>query len=410
MFLDKKKMNHSFSEMIIKILHKKTFINSWKKTRWKEKPIVIYGENGQGKTHLAEYILKDMSFLTINSDFKNDYKDLSEYISENLKKKSIKMMFQQSSIKSIIFDDLNLINETNKKLFKEIVEFSKKEIMNPIIYIFGKISKKQFKIIADKCFPINISLSKENISCLTENFIIEKSLSDEKMKQLLIKSGYNFHNIKSNLHFYKTEFEDISNDTLLKNESPKFYDELFIGDYDYIFRSCYSDSDIITLNILENYNEYIFSYPKIKDSQKLSMISNNYHDYCLGDHMMTKLHSSHDWFLLNHIIHVSVLRPVINLKPFLRKNPVIHYNKYISKSINYIYMEKIRNNNSIQIHSLSHIFSLFLNYKENKDIIQEYMDKYNITIEILKKLYNTMNDIYPSVKLKYYKNKEAPLY
>ena len=299
---------------------------------------------------------------------------------------------------------------THDSINYRTVFHNKIEIMNPIIYIFGKISKKQFKIIADKCFPINISLSKENISCLTENFIIEKSLSDEKMKQLLIKSVYNFHNIKSNLHFYKTGFKDISNDTLLKNESQKFYDELFTGSYDYIFRSCYSDSDIITLNILENYNQYIFSHPKIKDSEKLSMISRNYHDYCMGDHMMTKLHFSHDWFLLNHIIHVSVLRPVINLKPFLRKNPVIHYNKYISKSINYIYMEKVRKTRDIQTHSLSHIFSLFLNYKENKDIIHEYMDKYNITIEILKKLYNTMKDIYPSVKLKHYKNKASLLY
>ena len=401
-------MNHSFSEMMIKILHKKTFINSWKKARWREKPIVIYGENGQGKTHLAEYILKDMSFLTVNSDFQN--KSLSEYISIHLKKKSIKMMFQQDSMKSIIFDDLTLINETDKKLFKEITEFSKQEITNPIIYIFKTISKKQFKFIADKCFPIDISLSKENISCLTKKFMTDKLFSDETMNQLIVKSRYNFHNIKSNLHFYKTGFKDISNDTLLKNESQKFYDELFTGSYDYIFRSCYSDSDIITLNILENYNQYIFSHPKIKDSEKLSMISRNYHDYCMGDHMMTKLHFSHDWFLLNHIIHVSVLRPVINLKPFLRKNPVIHYNKYISKSINYIYMEKVRKTRDIQTHSLSHIFSLFLNYKENKDIIHEYMDKYNITIEILKKLYNTMKDIYPSVKLKHYKNKASLLY
>ena len=59
--------NHS--EYIIKLLHKKNVIRDWTSGKYKQKPIIIYGSSGTGKTSLANYILKDFTKITINLDF-----------------------------------------------------------------------------------------------------------------------------------------------------------------------------------------------------------------------------------------------------------------------------------------------------------------------------------------------------
>ena len=52
------------SEHILHILHKQHICEDWIK-KYKEKPIVIIGGKGCGKTRLAEYILRDFTKIYI---------------------------------------------------------------------------------------------------------------------------------------------------------------------------------------------------------------------------------------------------------------------------------------------------------------------------------------------------------
>ena len=137
------------SEYIIKLLHKKNVVRDWISNKYKENPIIIYGVSGTGKTSLANYILKDFTKITINLDFCKSGKPLNEYLDMSLYKKSITMMFDNKNTnKAILFDDLNYIQEYDKKLFKQIIDFSKKKIKDhPIIYIFNHINHKNIQQI-----------------------------------------------------------------------------------------------------------------------------------------------------------------------------------------------------------------------------------------------------------------------
>ena len=76
------------SEYVLKLLHKKTFINQWINGKYKEKPLIIYGDAGIGKTSLANYILKDFIKVEINIDFCKAKQRLQEYLNLSLYKKS----------------------------------------------------------------------------------------------------------------------------------------------------------------------------------------------------------------------------------------------------------------------------------------------------------------------------------
>ena len=54
------------SEYILEILRKEDFIHQWIQGKYKEKPLIIYGCNGVGKTSLANYILQSFIKIEIN--------------------------------------------------------------------------------------------------------------------------------------------------------------------------------------------------------------------------------------------------------------------------------------------------------------------------------------------------------
>ena len=132
----------SRSEYVLKSIHKKRFVNDWINGKYKEKPIIIYGDAGTGKTSLANYIIQSFVKIEVNIDFSKTNKSLFSFLDLSLYKKSITMMFEEVKSKAIIYDDLKYIQENDKSLFKQIIEFSKKKISYPTIYIFNNINHK----------------------------------------------------------------------------------------------------------------------------------------------------------------------------------------------------------------------------------------------------------------------------
>ena len=73
------------------------------------------------------------------------------------------MMFSQNNVyKALLIDDITTIQKSDKKLYKSIINFSKKKVKdNPIIYIFDKINHKSLVNLKKNSFQMNICLSKK---------------------------------------------------------------------------------------------------------------------------------------------------------------------------------------------------------------------------------------------------------
>jgi len=106
------------SEYILHILHKKKVCNEWIQSKYTEKPIIIFGDTGCGKTCLANYLLRDFTTVYINSDNCRTTPSLTNFLNDSLYKKSITMLFKKKRpYKSLIFDDLDYIRKNDKHLF-----------------------------------------------------------------------------------------------------------------------------------------------------------------------------------------------------------------------------------------------------------------------------------------------------
>ena len=58
----------------------KKLLKKWIKEDYKNKPLCIYGENGIGKTRLANTILSEYKIINIDVDFIKTNKNLYEYL------------------------------------------------------------------------------------------------------------------------------------------------------------------------------------------------------------------------------------------------------------------------------------------------------------------------------------------
>ena len=110
------------SDYILHLLNKKKFCDEWIQSKYKQKPIIIMGPPGSGKTKLAEYILKEFTQIYIGTENIKQIRNFTEYLNDILFKKSITMLFNSKNhYKSIIFDDLELIKNNDKQLFQSII-------------------------------------------------------------------------------------------------------------------------------------------------------------------------------------------------------------------------------------------------------------------------------------------------
>ena len=143
----------------------KKLLMKWIKEDYQKKPLCIYGKSGLGKTSLANVLLKQYKIINIDVEFIKNDSDFKEYIDLSLGKKNICMMFsketQKQIYKSILFDDIHIIQQLDKNLFKNIIQWIKqinKYKNNPIIFILTDqcIQKKTFKAIVDNSYCIEV--------------------------------------------------------------------------------------------------------------------------------------------------------------------------------------------------------------------------------------------------------------
>ena len=387
-------MDDKLCQDLLHILHKETFIKHWINKDYKTKPLLIYGNSGIFKSTLADYIIKDYSNIKIDIEFCKSKISFNEYIERSLNKYSIKMMFKDNkyNIKSLIIDDLDYIyNE--KKLFNQIIDwiYNLNNYKIPIIFIINDI--KLLKKIDGIFYKLHIKLKDHEYNFFCETYFLnELKNKNINIKELLKKSNYNFNSLKNNLLFHKSKISNIQNYLCEEKNTINTLYKILNNDYsiDELIIICSYNRQIISFNILENLSNI---------TNNINIIDKIYYNQVLYDNLY------YDKLIFNDINYIyTIIYPIYllkNVKLFLKKELI--YNKYISKSIIYIYNSKIFNFNDIII--------LYLYIKNNyekldKNRINELFDIYLVKKEKLikfSKLYNyfNKNDINNIIKLIY---------
>lgn len=365
------------SEHVVKLLHKKNFINQWIKGKYKDKSLIIYGSPGIGKTSLANYILRDFIKIEINIDFCKSGKSLIDYLNLSLYKKSITMMFEKEKKKALLFDDLKYIQENDKSLFKQVLDFSKNKNLNfPVIYIFNTVTHKLVQTIYNKTFPIHISFNKNLFTSMVQNYYDDNDRID--YLELSEKSNFNFHNIQINIQLYKENTNKIHTYRKREDELSHYIKKIYKIDcikdlYNYII----SDYNTISLNILDNCHNWIFQYKKLSYYKKIILLLNIYNSYCISDNHHILLQRNNDWDLIDHVIMNSSVFPMRYLSLSKIKIEEIVYNKYLSRSIIYTHNNKILDSNYLNYKILECLYSVALHSNTNK--LKEICSYYNVS-------------------------------
>lgn len=375
-------MNNDFSIDILKIIQKKTFIEQWKRVKYKEKPIIIFGKNGQGKSLLADYILNDTKNIKIDIDFCKNKKNFNHFLNESFYKKTITMMFNNNkkndNRKSLIIDDLNYIQQNDKILFKSIVDWfknDKKRNNYKIIIIVNRLTNKYINLIYKRCFPINIDLSEKDIF-----FLVNKYISKNIPKSLFKNTDNNLTLIKNHIKFYNN-LDDININIDKENEDTIFLMNNIIksNNIKYIYRNSVNDYSILALNFLENLDKI-----KIKKKDLLYI----YESIIYGDYIYTNIYNNGYWDIIYHIITFNVYIPSVIYKKYFRKNLNLEYNKYLSHSIIYTHNSKLLSQNLYNVNDIFNFYILFTKYNNSKSENKKY-----ITDEINNLIYEKNLDI-----------------
>lgn len=372
----------------------KKLLTKWIKEDFHKKPLCIYGKTGLGKTSLANILLKEYKIINIDIEFIKNDSEFNEYIDLSLGKKNICMMFskekQKQIYKSILFDDIHIIQQLDKNLFKNIIKWVKKIEKyknNPIIFILTDLcfQKKTFRDFFDISLCIEIKYTDKQYYKLVTKLLNEKKLfiSINHTQNIIKKSGKNINNIKSNINILKDNKNSEDIQIIKENDFTGGLNEIMLKilneeyDINNILSLTYSDYNIISLNLLDNL------YKFFNQKNFLKNYSDIYKSICIGDKYNSEMIVDHHYELLEHVIINQILYPIFKIKQNYNKSiKEINYNKYISKSIYYIsnYNTFIKNNiimDNIYYELFLYDYSIDIKKYIDKKILEKYIKIYN---------------------------------
>ena len=383
------------SEHILRILHKKELCNEWIQSNYKQKPMVIYGGNGCGKTNLAHYIFKNYTTIHIHSDNSRSITNLHTFLNDSFYKKSITMLFdtRKNNYKSLIIDDLEIIKQNNKQLFKSIISFSKKTNReNPVIYIINSLLDKDIRSLYENCYPIHIDIPHKELYMIVRNFFVTDKKHLSYIKHIVNKCHSNFHSIQSNLLFH-TKKETILSYEKKEQDKILFYNQLMEQtDINQIIRMVSHDYTVISLNILENFIPLILQSSLCMED-KIKMIHKIYIYNCFSDYISQKyiVHSNTHFDEIN--IFLNTVVPVYSLQKIQPCLQTFQYTKTISKCIIYTHHRKLMDSISITYMDIFILFCMF--YKKYPlSSIQTYIQRTQITKKVMFKFMKYYEGLY----------------
>lgn len=345
----------------------KEIISEWKSR--KDKPLLINGESGMGKSSLAKELLKEYHIIEITTEHIKYSGDIIDYIKSSLFKKDILMMCSHNHYKGLLIDDFHYFIKQDKTNAIKLITFIKTiSINHPVIIICNNITHKLYNQLKDISYIIICKLS---------NRLCKKIFNKTYDKKKHIDCD-NLHDFKTTLNGFNIHIDKVySINSLLEK---LLYDR---GTVNSRYLVCSSDYNILSLNILENSDKILRNFNTLYDIYK---------SICIYDMLQTKYidkYVPYDIYILYSCIIPSY---------YVRKNRVYKkisftYNKYISRSL-------------IQIHNQSLLSSF--NYLEllNLLYIHKLKDKKKQILSIINKNEYNKNTLFKQVKVyNYFFNK-----
>jgi hypothetical protein len=356
-------------------------INSWYDTF--DKPLFITGTIGIGKTSIVNVLLKNYTIVNIEHKL---IKNINEFIQKTINECDISMMFMKKRIhKAIVFDN---ISYTDRNLIQFLKNLCKTKCKTPFIITCNDLYNKQIQMISNNCYHIYLKYTFSKYSDIC------KKLYPNIKEDLIINSNYNFHTVKSNIHFYENNY-DISNSFLdSKIEDIQILNDNFKKKINTktLFQMYSCDYNTIGLNILDD----IFK-------SKCNNISNICKIY---ENMIT--YDNYETFRIKYNIHendISILYSIYlpyNLihSKNMRLSKCISYNSYTSKSLIYTHLNLLND----KLHYDDYFY--ILNCLTKEEYIKKNINKklFNNYIKLYEYLYDTkickksIKKLYDSIK------------
>lgn len=329
----------------------------------KNKPLLIYGNPGSGKTYLALELLKDTILLHLDSLNLKDIKDIKKYIIDRIQKRNITLMFQEKKeTRGLLIDDLHTFHKYDKGGFNGIINFLKEDKFygNKIIITCDTcfLNNKYLKRITLQRIHLKYDYNRYYKTCLSVAKEKEYKYSLDELDKKIYESGYNFHKFKSDCS------ECVDNTSIRDNFDgiEEITNKMCIKKYDLndIFRICSGDEKIILLNMMEN----------IKGD-------NIYKIY-----QFVNVFNNKDIFLKEYeLLNI----PIFMINQYMKYgNRKLIYNKYVSRNM------ITHKNNNICDEYLYYLLDTFVKHDKYLDIIELYdksILKYHVDI------YENINNI-----------------
>lgn len=228
----------------------------------KNKPLLIHGLPGSGKTHVALELAKDMVLTKIDSSMLKSIKN-SSYLLDIVKKRNVTLMFSEiKEQRCLLIDDIHVFQKYDRTFFKIIIEFIKqcKYYQTNIILVCNNSLIKNKDILKLKKFitnyEVNYNYSDYYKICIKIVKNLKITISGDKLDKEIYLSGYNFNtfitnintNVNSNIDI-KDKYDPIEKITLDLINNKFLLSELY--------RICVGDEIILSYNLLENLSKIV---------------------------------------------------------------------------------------------------------------------------------------------------------
>lgn len=278
--------------------------DSFTKKNRKNKPLVITGVTGIGKTFVAKRILQGTDIIEITES-----KKIIEQLDSILTKRNIQMMFQTIE-KSVLIDN---VSKKSKYNLKDIATLLKTPYKNQIIIILDDLNAIKLKKGMNR---LSLDYTECELWSIVNPYIKQwnVTLSEDNFYKKIKQYGKNLHNILSEIRFYKDSTIKINESFMDDCEKDNIKNASKILNNSQGGFAHYPQTDIILLNIIHNCIQY--------DS-----FSTVYHIY---ERYMNSFQTKYSHEYLFYCIQL--------LKE--SKSISIEYNKYISYSLIYLHIKK----------------------------------------------------------------------
>lgn len=337
----------------------------------KDKPLLIHGLPGSGKTHMALKLAKDMVLTKIDSSMLKSIKN-KDYLLDIVKKRNVTLMFSNKiERRCLLIDDIHVFQKYDTYFFKSIIEFIKNNqyYHSYIILVCNNSLLKNKGIQKIKkyinTYEIKYTYSQYYKICLELSAKREINLKLDDLDKKIYFSNYNFN------HFLSSFNENIQNNKDNQDPIEIITHDLIKNHYKLseLFRICENDEIILSYNLLENIGS-IIRY----DIKKYHKIYETFVNSDIIEYNLVKYDKECIKYM--SILAISYINYFID---DICKNVLM--NRYISKCM---VLTNIININYLNLNL--YLYDSFIKYKDNT---------YNVeSLKLDKKEYNRIIKIY----------------